>query len=39
MLMMLMRLLVVFSLGLCSGLLCAGEQQLNGHHVHAAGWI
>lgn len=28
---MLMRLLVVFLLGLCSGLLCAGEQVLNGH--------
>lgn len=28
---MLMRLLVVFGLGLCSGWLCAGEQVLNGH--------
>ncbi len=28
---MLMRLLVVFLWGLCSGLLCAGEQVLNGH--------
>lgn len=28
---MLMRLLLVFGLGLCSGWLCAGEQVLNGH--------